>query len=106
MPSAFAVRMMRRAISPLLAMSRLSIIATSHPKEAETRPFGDRCIQAGGKSKAQHITRLARIDDAVVPETCSGVIGIALGLVAGADRRLEGFFIFDWPCLPACFHRI
>ncbi len=82
MPSILAVRMMRRAISPLLAMRRLSIIGASHPEQAEARPFRDRRIQAGGKGKAQHIPRLAWIDDAVVPEAGGGIIGISLGLVA------------------------
>src|SRR4029078_9912555 len=37
--------------------------------------------------------RLARQDDAVVPQPRGGVVRIALFLVLRADRRLEGVFV-------------
>src|SRR5437868_5258540 len=88
MPSRLAVRMMRRAISPLLAINRLSSMA-SHAEQAETRLSRYRGIERRGKGQSQTITRLSRIDHAIVPQPRCRVIGIAFVLIFLADRRFE-----------------
>src|SRR5690606_17829844 len=97
MPSLRAVLMMRTAISPRLAIRILSNIGL-HPEDAEARGF-NRCIHRGGQTQAQHPAGVGRIDDAVVPQTRAGVVGMALSLVLLTDRRLEGFFFRRVPFL-------
>src|SRR3546814_1087428 len=114
MPIAFAVRMIRRAISPRVAMRRDDImtstppppscgrspspcrgglcsafLSSSHPEQAEARVRGDRGIEAGGNGEAEHVAGLDRVDDPVVPQPGGGVVRIAFVLVALADRGLE-----------------
>src|SRR5690348_13823555 len=64
----------------------------SHPEDAEARRL-DRCIQGGGEGEAEDAARVYRVDDAVVPETRGGVVGMALGFVLGADWRFERFLL-------------
>src|SRR5215471_2247709 len=73
-----------------------------HSENAEARRR-DRRIQAGGDGEAEHVARLSRVYDAVVPQPGRGEIGIALGLVVGADRRLEGFLVLGRPGLAPRF---
>src|SRR4029453_16335526 len=40
---------------------------------------------------------IQRIDDAVVPQACGRVVGVALVLVLRADRRLEFLFVLGGP---------
>ena len=40
--------------------------------------------------QGQHVARLRRVDHAVVPQARRRVVGVALALVLGQDRRLEG----------------
>src|SRR6516165_9433254 len=88
MPRRRAVRTTRRAISPRLATRREPIIV-SHPEYAEARRFGNGRVQAGRDRQAQYVAGLDRVDDPVVPQPGAGMVGIALFLVALANRRLE-----------------
>src|SRR5271165_5717046 len=99
LPRRLAVRRIRRAISPRLATSRdlikgaaswgpadapqrwSGIVPWSHPEETELRPIWDRRVQGGAEGEAQDVARLQRIDDAVIPESRRGVVGIAFVLV-------------------------
>src|SRR5580698_3190191 len=104
-PRRRAVPIMRRAISPRLAMSKDSSMRL-HPEKAELRARGDRLVQSRREREPKDIAGLRRIDDAVVPETCSGIVGIALRLVAGAHRLLEGRLLLRRPCFIAGLHGI
>src|SRR5688572_18072801 len=95
-PRRRAVRMMRRAISPRLAMSRESIIAL-HPEQAEARALGDGGVEGGGEGQPQDVAGLGRVDHPVVPEPSGGVVGVAFRFIAGADGRLEGLGFFRGP---------
>src|SRR4029077_3150795 len=71
---------------------------TSHPEHAEPCRRNRR-VERRGERKRQHAARLGRQDDTVVPEPCGGVVRIALRLVLGADRRLEGILLLGRPFL-------
>src|SRR5882757_1408830 len=95
-PMRLAVRMIRHAISPRLAIRSLSkrrVRDTSHPEDAEARRLGCRRIQRSRERKAQHGARIGRIDDAVVPNPRARVVRMALLFVLRADRRLEGLVV-------------
>src|SRR3712207_4064488 len=101
--------MIRHAISPRFAMSSEEIIPNpprppSHPEHAEARVLGNGCVQARRESETQHVARLDRIDDPVVPQPCGRIISIALILVALADRRLEGFGFLRTPAVGILMH--
>ena len=68
-----------------------------HPEHAELRPFGNGGVQRRGEGDPQHVAGLRGIDDAIVPQPRGRVIRVALLLVFGADRRLEGFRLFGRP---------
>src|SRR5882762_1453608 len=91
--------MIRRAISPLLAIRRLSNIGAIalHPEHAEARPFRNGCIKAGRKCQTEDIARLLRIYDPVIPKPRGGIIRIALGFVISADGCLESLLLFARP---------
>src|SRR5277367_2349121 len=93
MPMRRAVRAMRQAISPRLAISSVRNMRPSHAEHAEARWF-DRGVQGSGQREAQHAPLVDRIDDAVVPKSRGGVVGIALAFVLRADRRFERFVLF------------
>src|SRR5437763_9360541 len=102
---ALAVRMTRQAISPRLAISsvrkrRYSFERSiaSHPEQAEFC-WLDRRVRRCRQAETEHQSRIGGIDHAVVPQTGSGVIGIALGFVLRADRRPEFIFLFRRPGL-------
>src|SRR3989442_642130 len=82
------------AISPRLATSTVSNIAGSalpvllHAEDAVTR-LGQGHVGARGEGEAEDRARLQRVDHAVVPEPCGGVVGVALRLVLAADRGPE-----------------
>src|SRR5262245_22921550 len=91
-PMRLAVRMIRQAISPRLAINSLSKgrpVDTSHPEDAEAGRLGRRRVEAGREREAEHRAGVGRVDHAVVPQPRGGVIGMALLLVLLADRRLE-----------------
>src|SRR5690606_9395563 len=90
-PRRFAVRMTRQAISPRLAMRIRSNTASPplHPEHAEAG-FPDRRVQRDGERQRQHVARLDRVDDAVVPEPRRGVERVALVLELVDDGLLEG----------------
>src|SRR5580704_3083803 len=97
MPSCRAVRTIRQAISPRLAIRILLNIlwhvdAASHPENSKLRLL-DRRIEAGRNGQRQQAAGVRRIDDAVVPQARARVIGMALRFVLGADRRPEGLFV-------------
>src|ERR1700739_956236 len=98
MPIARAVRMIRQAISPRLAIRRLWIIAL-HPEHAERWAFGDGGVEAGGEAEPQHVAGLDGIDDAVVPQVRGGVPWAAFVLIFLADRSLECLGLLRRPFL-------
>src|SRR5262249_56444885 len=75
----------QRCHAPRTRATRARLPARSHPKDAEPCPRHRR-MQRGGDAEAEHVARLERVEDAVVPEACGGVVGAPLGLVLGADR--------------------
>src|SRR5882724_4537196 len=69
-----------------------------HPEYAEVGRF-DRRVERRRQAEAEHHPAVGRIDDAVVPEARARVIGMALLLVLGADRGLEGLLLIRAPFL-------
>src|SRR5262249_32380661 len=70
----------------------------SHPKYAELG-LRNRRVQRRGKRQSEHTARLGGGDDAVVPQPCGGIIGIAFGIVLLADRLLELLLLHPRPPL-------
>ena len=112
MPMRRAVRMIRQAISPRLAIRILANIDAcairyirNTPKLASARCGAfERSARRSAEAPARS-ARLGRVDDAVVPQPRAGVIGMALGLVLRADRRLERRLLLRAPVLrraPPC----
>ena len=70
---------------------------SSHPEDAEAGRFAgetqNRRVEAGGDRQRQGEPRVDGIDDPVVPQPGARIIGMTLGLVLRADRRLE-FLLF------------
>src|SRR5690606_9205131 len=54
----------------------------------------------------EHAARIGRADDAVVPQTRGGVIGVTFVFVLGADGCLEGFLFFRAPGAAAAFDAV
>src|SRR4051794_16765207 len=85
MPRRRNVRTTRTAISPRLATSTVeNTSAPLHPEDA----VGDRAeggVRARRQSQAEHVARLERVDDAVVPQPRRRVVGVPLPLVLLAD---------------------
>src|SRR3954471_18939392 len=97
-------RMTRTAISPRLATRTvlnipslrspkvskiLVVVIPSHPEDA----VGDRFQWRLGDHRERQSNNgsgVGRIDHAVVPQPCGGVVRVALVLVLLADRGLEG----------------
>src|SRR5690606_25652103 len=102
-----AVAATRQAISPRLAMSKVSntAIPSLHAEDAEAGGF-DRSVQSGGKRKGEYASGVAGADNAVVPETRRGVVGVPFVLVLLADRRLEGFLFLGAPAAAATFNAV
>src|SRR4051812_42626982 len=73
------------------------IRAVSHPEYAKLR-FRNRRVQRCAQSQPQHHARIGRIDHAVVPQACAGVIRMALLFILLPDRLLERLFLFLAPC--------
>src|SRR5262249_25604770 len=69
-----------------------------HPEYAEVGGLDGR-VEGRRQAEAEHHPALGRIDDAVVPQPRARVIGMALLLILGADRRLERFFFLRAPVL-------
>src|SRR5919107_1422857 len=104
-PRRLAVRMMRQAISPRLAMrteGRLSFTIALFPLHSEDAEAGlrHRRVERCRKRQSQDTSRLGGQDDPVVPESGCGIIGAALLLIPVSNRRLESFFLFSAPALP------
>ena len=98
-PRRCAVRAIRQAISPRLAMSRRSSrIAPCplHPEDAETGRR-DRCIQTRRQPQRQDLPGIGRIDDAVIPQPRRGVVGVSLPVILFANRRRELRFFLGAP---------
>src|SRR3954471_20337688 len=86
-------RAMPSFFSTISIVTSHSCLCASHPKDAELR-FLDRRVERGGDREAEQPARVGRVDDAVVPEPCARIVGMALALVLLADRRLELLFGF------------
>ena len=56
-------------------------------------------LSAADRPRPSTMPAVGRIDDAVVPQPRARVIGMALLLVLGADRRLEGLLLVRAPFL-------
>src|SRR5262245_46044933 len=69
-----------------------------HPEYAEVSSI-DRGVERRRQAEAEHHAAVGRVDDAVVPEAGARVIGMALLLVLGADRGLEGLLLVRVPFL-------
>src|SRR5476649_536366 len=86
-------RLIRRVATPSSTEDRTeSLIRTSHTKDAELG-LADRLIHRRRQCQRQSHARVGRIEDAVVPQACRGVIRMALALELVAHRLLEGFFL-------------
>src|SRR5215813_15618364 len=79
-----------------VASSGLRTAPSLHPEHPELR-LRDRRVERSREGQPEHAARLLRRDDAVVPQPRRGVIGIALGLVAVADRLLERLLFLGRP---------
>src|SRR5580692_7839334 len=95
-PRRRAVRMMRQAISPRLAIRR-DVSTSSHPEHAEARTCGYRRVEGRRECQAQDVSGLRGIDHTVVPEPGRGEIGVAFVLVLAPDRGLEGLSFLRGP---------
>src|SRR5258708_4244349 len=83
---------MRQTISPRLAMSKRRIMTASHAEHAEARRIG--FLSAGqSQGQSEDAPRVLRIDDAIIPQPCRGVIRMTLALELLANRRLEFLLI-------------
>src|SRR5271157_3093386 len=97
MPISRAVRWMRRAISPRLAISNFRM-PPSHPEDAELARAADLVRVHDGERYPEHGPAVARVDDSVVEEPTAGEGGerFALDLVldgapaAGVGLLVEG----------------
>src|SRR5262245_10911343 len=69
-----------------------------HPEYAEVGGL-DQGVERRRQAEAEHHAAIGRIDDAVVPAAGARVIGMALLLVLGADRGLEGLLLVHAPVL-------
>src|SRR5574343_1729718 len=76
-----------------------------HPENAELGFFG-RGVHRGRQAKAEYAAGIGRVDDAVVPQASRGVVGVALGFILLADRRLEGGFFLGRPGLAGGFDAV
>src|SRR4051812_24301177 len=94
MPSRRRVRMTLTAISPRLAMSTVWNTFTSGRRRR--RP-GQRGVRTRRERQAEDRAGVGGGDDAVVPEPCRRVVRVALLLVLGPDRLLEGVFLVGAP---------
>src|SRR5256885_9681954 len=76
----------------LPSISTFNMARTSHPEDTEAGVLY-RSVERRRDREAQQAARVRRIDDAVVPQPCAGVVGVALALVLLSDRLLESFFL-------------
>src|SRR5213075_2371120 len=83
----------KRATGPSRTIFTIALIAASHAEHAEAHRR-NRSVQAGRQREGQHVARLGRIDDAVVPEPRGGEVGAALPLVGVENRLLERAHFF------------
>src|SRR5574343_606635 len=94
------------ATGPFSSISRaVNMVGSLHPEDAELGFFG-RGVHRGREAKAEYPPGISRVDDAVVPQAGRGVVGVALGFVLLADRRLEGGFFLGRPGLAGGFDAV
>src|SRR6516225_12031161 len=101
MPSRWAVRITRQAISPRFAIRIFPNIGL-HPEDPEAR-WLDRRVQRRRQPQTEHHARIGRIDHTVVPQARARIIWMALRFVLLADRRFELLFLLRWPGLALRF---
>src|SRR5882724_9003357 len=70
-----------------------------HSEDAELRTRRDGAVQRRMEGEAENVAGLHGVDDAVVPEARTGVIGIALALIARPYGCLERLCLFRRPPL-------
>src|SRR6267154_3804180 len=105
-PRRFAVRKIRRAISPRFATRRVSITdRPSHAEHAEARVLSRRVLCCG-ETQRKNAPRFRRINNTVVPQARRRVIGMTLRLVLLPDRLLERFFVRGRPFLTGCLQLV
>src|SRR5262245_59709597 len=95
-PMRLAVRRMRQAISPTLAINsfwKRRASDTSTPDNAEAGRLWRRRVEPGGERQSEHGTGISGVDDPIIPQPRRGVIGMALPLVLLAQRSLESLLI-------------
>src|SRR3954454_6574623 len=90
MSIARAVRRMRSAISPRLAISSFRIMRSSHPEDAEAAASLDRPGVRGGERDAQRGAGVAGVEQAVVVEPRGDEEGVRLGVDLRLDRPPAG----------------
>src|ERR1700736_757114 len=70
--------------------------------EYTERIVGIGCVQRRGDAQGQHVARINRVDDAIVPHTRRAVIGAALICIFVQDRLLKGGLLLGCHCLATC----
>src|SRR5574343_1020487 len=94
------------ATGPFSSISRaVNMVCSLHPEDAELGFFG-RGVHRRRQAETEYAAGVGRIDDAVVPQAGRGVVGVALGFVLLADRRLEGGFFLGRPGLAGGFDAV
>src|SRR5664280_2865960 len=68
----------------------------SHPEYSVGHRI-ERDAPNDAECQPEHSAGVARFDDAVVPQACGGVVGVALRLVLVANRRLERLLLLGRP---------
>src|SRR5690606_37845233 len=89
----------------LSAGSETQCLLVLHAEHAKAGVF-NRGVQGGGQAQGQNAPGIRRLDDAVIPQTRSGVVGVAFMFVLFADGGLEGFFFLGAPALATSFQAI
>src|SRR5690606_8306533 len=90
---------------PVVSSELSSSGVPSHPEDAELRVTQWR-VGARGQGQAQDLPGLHRVDHTVVPQPGRRVVGVALLLVLGADRGLEGVLLLGGPLLAAALQLV
>src|SRR4051794_40718523 len=96
-----------QATEPALSSSRVGsgINEFSHAEHAEACRL-DGCVLRGGETQGQHLPRVKRIDDAIVPQARGCVVWIALLFILVANRPLELLFLFAAPIFALGFESV
>src|SRR3546814_374291 len=92
------VRVMRATPCLSISWTKRGKAMLLHPENAEAGGLGGR-VERRRDAEAEGHAGVARINDAIVPQPRSRVIGMALRLILVADRRLEALLLRRRPVL-------